>query len=409
MTWPRPQIRYLARMGTGHTPSRSHPEYWEDCTVPWLTLADVHQLRDGTRTVVHDTSEKISLEGIRNSSAVPHPAGTVAMSRTASVGFTCIMGTTMATSQDFVTWTCGDRLDNRFLLWALRGERAQILSRMQGSTHKTIYMPDLEDLRISLPPLAEQRAIVDYLDAETSRMDALIAKKQGLIDLLELQFLQRCRAMTTPVDAPIAPLRWTTAVRTGTTPSAEASWMMSDDGSVEWFTPGDVGERLTLHPSARRLDPVALSSREVPAFPAQSTLLVGIGATAGKVAFMSRAGSSNQQMTAVVPGAQLQPRFLAWQLWARGSEMRATAPYTTLPILNNDFVKSFQIRVPTLEAQNEIVDCVDRLDQLTTALIRKLGRQTRLLAEHRQELITSTVAGSLSVAKSKQRELTGSR
>jgi type I restriction enzyme, S subunit len=266
-----------------------------------------------------------------------------------------------------------------------------------------------QNLRVMIPSFEEQKAIADYLDAETARIDALIAKKQRLIELLELQFLERCRAMTTPLDAPVAPLRWTAAVRTGTTPSAEASWMMSDDGSVEWFTPGDVGARLTLHPSARRLDPVALSSREVPAFPARSTLLVGIGATAGKVAFMSRAGSSNQQMTAVVPGERLEPRFLAWQLWARGGEMRATAPYTTLPILNNDFVKSFQICVPTLEAQHEIVDCVDRLDRLTTALTRKLGRQTRLLAEHRQAMITSAVAGSLAVAKSGQAELTGSR
>ena len=35
------------------------------------------------------------------------------------------------------------------------------------------------------PPLAEQRAIADYLDAETARIDALIAKKQQLIHLLE--------------------------------------------------------------------------------------------------------------------------------------------------------------------------------------------------------------------------------
>jgi type I restriction enzyme S subunit len=279
----------------------------------------------------------------------------------------------------------------------------------RGTTFHGISQEAVERFRLPLPAPTEQRAIINYLDAETARIDALIAKKQQLIDLLELHFLERCRAMTTPLGMPFAPLRWTTAVRTGTTPSAEASWMMSDDGSVEWFTPGDVGERLTLHPSARRLDPVALSSREVPAIPAGSTLLVGIGATAGKVAFMSRAGSSNQQMTAVVPGERLEPRFLAWQLWARGGEMRATAPYTTLPILNNDFVKSFQICIPTLEAQREIVDCVDRLDRLTTALSRKLGRQTRLLAEHRRALITSAVAKSRQVANSERAESAGSR
>lgn len=39
--------------------------------------------------------------------------------------------------------------------------------------------------QVPLPPLAEQREIADYLDAETARIDALIAKKQQLIHLLE--------------------------------------------------------------------------------------------------------------------------------------------------------------------------------------------------------------------------------
>ncbi|GAB3802885.1 restriction endonuclease subunit S domain-containing protein [Micromonospora zhanjiangensis] len=89
--WPTVPIRYVARLGTGHTPSRQHPEYWENCTVPWVTLADVWQLRSGTVDVIRETKEKISPLGIANSSAVKHPAGTVILSRTASVGFSGIL------------------------------------------------------------------------------------------------------------------------------------------------------------------------------------------------------------------------------------------------------------------------------------------------------------------------------
>lgn len=182
----RVQIRKVARLGTGHTPSRSVDAYWDpaECTIPWLTLADVWQLRDGSVSVVHETKEKISPLGVANSAAVRHPAGTVAFSRTASVGFSCILGTDMATSQDFVTWTCGPRLDPRYLLWVLRAERDDILRRTQGSTHKTIYMPDIEQLTIPLPPLDEQRRIIEYLDAETARVDEAIARNEGLVRLL---------------------------------------------------------------------------------------------------------------------------------------------------------------------------------------------------------------------------------
>ncbi len=183
----RVQIRKVARLGTGHTPSRSVDAYWDpaECTIPWLTLADVWQLRDGLVSVVHETKEKISPLGLANSAAVRHPAGTVAFSRTASVGFSCILGTDMATSQDFVTWTCGPQLDPRYLLWVLRAERDDILRRTQGSTHKTIYMPDIEQLTIPLPSRDEQRRIVEYLEDETARIDALAAKRLHMMTLLD--------------------------------------------------------------------------------------------------------------------------------------------------------------------------------------------------------------------------------
>lgn len=183
----RVQIRKVARLGTGHTPSRSVEAYWDpaECTVPWLTLADVWQLRDGSVSVLTETKEKISPLGLANSAAVRHPAGTVAFSRTASVGFSCILGVDMATSQDFVTWTCGPQLDPRYLLWVLRAERDDILRRTQGSTHKTIYMPDIEQLTIPLPSLGEQLRIVDLLDQETAQIDGLVAARRRMLALLD--------------------------------------------------------------------------------------------------------------------------------------------------------------------------------------------------------------------------------
>ncbi|MFG2007865.1 restriction endonuclease subunit S [Micromonospora sp. NPDC048868] len=182
--WPTVPIRFLARLGTGHTPSRSVPGYWENCSIPWITLADVWQLRDGSTNVITDTKEKISEVGLANSAAVKHPAGTVILSRTASVGFSAIMGEDMATSQDFATWTCGPDLDPRYLLHALRAMANDLKRVAAGSTHKTIYMPDIEQLRIPLPPVDEQRRIADFLDAETIRIDRLRAVIDRQIGLL---------------------------------------------------------------------------------------------------------------------------------------------------------------------------------------------------------------------------------
>lgn len=183
--WQVGNIRRYAAMHSGHTPSRQVPEYWEDCTVPWFTLADVWQLRDDTRTHLGETSEMISELGLRNSSAELLPAGTVALSRTASVGFSGIMHVPMATSQDFWNWVCGPDLLPVFLLRVFRAMRREMRSLMAGSTHQTIYKTDAASFVIPIPPLDEQGTIVDRLEQELRRMDRLIDRATALVQVLQ--------------------------------------------------------------------------------------------------------------------------------------------------------------------------------------------------------------------------------
>lgn len=181
--WRVANIRRFAQMNTGHTPSRSVPEYWENCTIPWFTLADVWQLRDARRMYLGETSNLISEEGLANSAAELLPPGTVVLSRTASVGFAGIMPTAMATSQDFWNWVCGPELEPEYLVYVFRAMRNEFQALMIGSTHKTIYQPVAAAMRIPVPPLDEQRRIVAHLDEQTGKIDALIAESERFIDL----------------------------------------------------------------------------------------------------------------------------------------------------------------------------------------------------------------------------------
>ena len=95
------------------------------------------------------------------------------------------MGVPMATSQHFAAWVCGPLLDPEYL-WVLFADAMQSFfdSFQNGSTIRTIGMGDLKAFRIPLPPLDEQRRIVEYLDEETSKIDRLIAETERFIDLV---------------------------------------------------------------------------------------------------------------------------------------------------------------------------------------------------------------------------------
>lgn len=182
--WEFVKLRSVARLESGHTPSRSKPEYWENCTIPWVSLSDVRRFRDGRLKYIEETEEKISELGMANSAARLLPRGTVILSRTASVGFSAILGTDMATTQDFANWVCGPRLRPEYLLYVLRGMRHEFARLMMGSTHQTIYMPDIRELQVPLPPPGEQQAIVAHLDAQLAQIDALTGEVRASIALM---------------------------------------------------------------------------------------------------------------------------------------------------------------------------------------------------------------------------------
>nr|WP_233151045.1 restriction endonuclease subunit S [Sphingomonas sp. BT553] len=188
--WAWVPLLRVAKQETGHTPSRSKPEYW-DGGVPWIGIRDAgaHHGRP-----IAETMQTISTEGLANSSARLLPAGTVCLSRTASVGYVTMMARPMSTSQDFATWTCTEALIPEYLMYVLMAEGEDIKKFGMGSTHTTIYFPEVRAFHIALPPLNEQREIVARIKASlarANRVEAETVRARALLDRLESAILAK--------------------------------------------------------------------------------------------------------------------------------------------------------------------------------------------------------------------------
>ena len=168
--WVWTPLLRVARQETGHTPSRRKPEYWGGDQY-WIGIVDA-RLHHGQK--INDTLQKVTSEGLENSSARILPSETVCLSRTASVGYVCIMGKPMATSQDFATWSCTEALDSKFLMYAIIAEGSEIRRFGKGTTHTTIYFPEIRALHIALPSVTEQRTIVDLLEKKLQYVDLVL-------------------------------------------------------------------------------------------------------------------------------------------------------------------------------------------------------------------------------------------
>jgi len=178
--WQWVPLSRIARQETGHTPSRSHPEWWGG-DIPWIGIKDAGANHG---RIIGETIQTTNEEGLANSAARLLPAGTVCLSRTASVGYVTIMGKPMATSQDFVTWTCTEALVPKFLMYALMAEGDDIREFGKGTTHTTIYFPEVRAMQICLAPLEEQHEIVRRIESAFANTDRLAKEAKRALELV---------------------------------------------------------------------------------------------------------------------------------------------------------------------------------------------------------------------------------
>lgn len=183
--WEVKKVKFVAKMESGHTPSRSEPSNWVDdeCVIPWVSLNDTKHLKEND--YISDTAVKISEEGMKNSSAHLLPAGVVVFTRDATIGLTAITTCPAAVSQHIIAWVPGPKITPKYLLLSFKAMQQYLESFTFGSTLKTIGMTDVRKLVTPVPPLPEQAAIAAYLDSETAKLDALVGKVEAAVERLQ--------------------------------------------------------------------------------------------------------------------------------------------------------------------------------------------------------------------------------
>ena len=176
----------LARLESGHTPSRNNSEYWDEGDIPWITVKEAAAHHGET---IFETEEYITALGEQNSSARLLPANTVCLTRTGSLGFVVVMGRPMTTSQGLVNWVCGPDLDWRYLKYILLGESDSYHRFSWGSAHQTIYFPEVKAFHVLVPRIEVQLRIADVLGALDDKIESnrrmqslLLATANVLVD-----------------------------------------------------------------------------------------------------------------------------------------------------------------------------------------------------------------------------------
>jgi len=340
--WEWKLLTDLARLETGHTPSRKHPEYW-DGDIPWVGIKDAtsnHGLK------IADTYQHVTQLGIDNSSARVLPANTVCLSRTASVGYVVVMGRPMATSQDFVNWVCGDQLDYNFLKYILLSEKDSFLRFASGTTHQTIYFPEAKAFHVCLPCLGEQKAIANILSTLDDKIELNRKTNETLEGIAKALFKSwfvdfdpvRAKAEGRPTGLPDEisdlfpdsfedselgeiPSGWSTSqignhleTLLGGTPSRKKHEYWG--GAIPWIGSGMVNEFRVIK-ATEMITEEGLANSATKMLPRGSTLIAITGATLGQVSMNEIEVCANQSVVAIKPSTSLGTEYVF--LWVKSN------------------------------------------------------------------------------------------
>jgi type I restriction enzyme S subunit len=165
----------------GSTPQSGIPEYW-DGPIPWVTPED---LGDLSEPEIRGSRRGISLAGYRSCGTSMAPAGSLVLSTRAPIGHLGIAAMPLCTNQGCRTLVSRNAQVEKYYFYLLLAARPELESFGQGSTFRELATTKLEDFRLAIPPEPERRAIASFLDRETAEIDALVARKERLIELLK--------------------------------------------------------------------------------------------------------------------------------------------------------------------------------------------------------------------------------
>jgi len=265
-----------------------------------------------------------------------------------------------------------------------------------------------QNLELTIPAPRQQRAIADYLDTETARIDDLVGRRGRL---LELQQERRAALVATllstdgdaaamwlgciPTAWPLISLGLLAEVFNGTTPEG----IDQDLGDVAWVTSGDIDQGVVSHPSGYISQQTRRAHGMRVAPPGSVVVgLIGQGRTRGLSAELGIAAALNQNISAIVPrDGRLDSKYLRLLLLLAYEDLRNGGRGANQAALNCEILKAYQVPLAPPDMQLKLVRTVADAYAKEEAVAEALRRQLNLLNERRQALVTAAVTGQIEI------------
>jgi len=315
-------------------------------------------------------------------------------------------------------------LNGRFLFYVTINDafRALGTTSMSGAAgQQRISEQFVADFVVGLPGAEEQQGIARFLDRETAKIDALIAKAQRLIELLqEKRTALISRAVTTGLDPTVPmkqsgikwlgqiPAHWEVKrlkhvcfLETGHTPSkSDSTYWLPEECNIPWISLNDTKSLESadfIDETKIRISLAGMRNSAAHLIESGAVVFNRDGARVGLSSITTKPMCLSQHLIGWVCGPKVYNYYLLHVLYAMEQEIYRLTAGATIPTIGMTDVKRMAMPIPPLEEQYAISDYLVKQRAGITELIQSVGKQTAFLREYRTALISAAVTGKIDV------------
>lgn len=423
------RLRHIFAIMSGATPASGNEEYW-DGDILWITPED---LSGKDSYWLADTHRKITRSGYDSSGTTLAPPHSIALSKRAPIGHLALLQKPACSNQGCFLLVPISNVETRFYYYHLSSRIEWLQALGSGSTFMELGIDALRSLRVPLPPFPRQRAIADYLDRETGRLDALVAAKRRLLELLaEKRRALIAHAVTRGLEPEARDSGGFAVEENGATaagdggvknvfghtwPTKRLRFLTRRDLSIDQkkalakatqvtFLPMEnIGEKGELDCSLTRdikdvqegytqfFDGDVLIAKITPCFENGKGAIVR--------GTLSGVGFGTTELHVLAPNDEIDARFLYYI--TTGDHFRKLGEAAMFGAAGQkrvpeDFVRDYRVPLPPLSQQRAIADYLDRETARLDALAGRTRESVALLRERRAALISAAVGGRWPVA-----------
>nr|WRE04791.1 restriction endonuclease subunit S [Helicobacter pylori] len=386
LNWQRVRLGDIAEIIGGGTPSTQITSFWNG-SINWFTPTEI-----GITKYVYKSQRTITPLGLKKSSAKLLPIGTILLTSRASIGDCAILKVVATTNQGFQSLIPLEKINNEFLYYLMLTLKNKLLKLASGSTFLEVSPNKIKNLLIPLPPLNEQIAIANILsdvDRYLYSLDALILKKESVKKALSFELLsQRKRLKGFNQAWQRVRLGDIAEIIGGGTPSTQITSFWN--GSINWFTPTEIGITKYVYKSQRTITPLGLKKSSAKLLPI-GTILLTSRASIGDCAILKVVATTNQGFQSLIPLEKINNEFLYYLMLTLKNKLLKLASGSTFLEVSPNKIKNLLIPLPPLNEQIAIANILSDVDNEITSLKNKKSQFENIKKALNHDLMSAKI------------------